>query len=269
MHYDLFHRASCRLNGTAPVRFLVKFQFLRTTEPTAPAVRVVNVPRFLVQSVPNAHVDPIVEEPGRALEATKAALKATKEIWKSARNRLEIHATRSFNRLQDICAWLRGGSSRISLGLSERARQAELLRGSSEVERLAAAYRLGQVGARQVLLQGLLDASESVARCCAYGLAASGPEGASCVQRLLKHRQAERSYLPAVCRVRRLAAFVVGESGRPELGLVQALGEAMQEEFCVAPRRFRRVQRAARLENVKETQQQGWRRPNFESQNRV
>ena len=32
MHYDLFHRASSRLPGsTAPERFLVKFQFLRTT----------------------------------------------------------------------------------------------------------------------------------------------------------------------------------------------------------------------------------------------
>ena len=33
MHYDLFHRASCRLNGTAPVRFLVKFQLLGRSRP--------------------------------------------------------------------------------------------------------------------------------------------------------------------------------------------------------------------------------------------
>lgn len=160
-------------------------------------MRVVNVPRFLVASVPNAHVDPILE---------------------------------------DICAWLRGGSSRITMGLSERARQAELLRASSEVERLSAAYRLGQVGARQVLLAALLDGAESVARCAAYGLAASGPEGATSVVKLLKHRQGDRSYLPQDCRVRRLAAFVVGESGRPELSLIGALADALQEEFCVAPR---------------------------------
>lgn len=195
MHYDLFHRASCRLNGTAPVRFLVKFQFLRTVEPSADVRCTSSVPRLLAPKVPNAHLDPIVE---------------------------------------DINAWLAGGNAKISLPLSERAQLAQRLQSPNEVERLAAAYRLGQVGARQVLLAALHD-SEAVARCAAYGLVASGPDAASAVLRLLKAHQSNRpcSYFPASSRLRRLSAFIVGEAGRPDVATILALGDALREEFCI------------------------------------
>jgi len=39
MHYDLFHRAGFRAQEDAPTRFMFKFQFIRTREPTARSFR--------------------------------------------------------------------------------------------------------------------------------------------------------------------------------------------------------------------------------------
>lgn len=199
MHYDLFHRASCRLNGTAPVRFLVKFQFLRTVEPSPSQTSsrmVVNQPSWKLP--PNVQLDPIVK---------------------------------------DISAWMAGtGAAKASMSLSERARRLEeLQRSTSEVERLAAAYSLGQVGARQALTCALLEGSEATCRAAAYGLVASGPEAAHHVLRLLKSHQSVPVHLadlPQTSRLRRFSAFVLGECARPEPQTIRALGEALREEFC-------------------------------------
>lgn len=198
MHYDLFHRASCRLNGNAPVRFLVKFQFLRTIEPSVgdqAYLRMVS-PGWK-PAMPNAHLDPVIK---------------------------------------DVTAWMAGAPGvKISMPLSERARLVNVLRqSSSEVERLSAAYSLGQVGARQALTSALLD-SEAVSRAAAHGLVASGPEAAQCVVKLLKTNQStpcEAIDLPATSRLRRCSAFILGECARPEAGIILALGEALRDEFC-------------------------------------
>ena len=186
MHYDLFHRASSRLPGSpAPERFLVKFQFLRTTEPCPSAHGV------LPPSNPAPHqLEPI---------------------------------------LGDIRAWYCGiqadhpeHGQHESL-LSERAKDAEILSGDyGEVEKVAAAYRLGRVGARQLLARALTAEDEGTARAAAYGLTAAGPSATTSVLPLLS--------AGASNRVRRLAAFVVGETAKPEVSTIATLGRALSEE---------------------------------------
>jgi len=183
MHYDLFHRASARSPGsTAPERFLVKFQFLRTTEP-CPDAQVV-LPSRLSGPVPHPHLQPI---------------------------------------LADLRAWYCGAQcEHASSLLSERAKDAELLTCGAEVERVAAAYRLGRAGARQLLARALQAEDEGTARAAAYGLSAAGPAAATSVLPLLKSFSN---------RVRRYAAFVVGEAARPDAAIVAGLGDALSEDF--------------------------------------
>eukprot|EP00439_Symbiodinium_sp_Y106_P046071 s2876_g5.t2 len=180
MHYDLFHRASSRKGSAAPERFLVKFQFLRTTEPQA----VLDSPLGVLPSPPPAPLQ---------LEAI----------------------------LEDLRAWYCGIQTErqgISL-LSERAKDAEILCGDyGEAEKVAAAYRLGRVGARQLLARAL-TADEGTARAAAYGLTTAGPSAANAVLPLLSN---------ASNRARRLAAFVVGETAKPEASTIATLGQALR-----------------------------------------
>ncbi|OLP88043.1 hypothetical protein AK812_SmicGene30655 [Symbiodinium microadriaticum] len=185
MHYDLFHRASSRKGSTAPERFLVKFQFLRTTEPRPASTQaVLPSPLGVLPSPPSAPVQ---------LEAI----------------------------LEDLRSWYCGIQTErqgVSL-LSERAKDAEILCGDyGEAEKVAAAYRLGRVGARQLLARAL-TADEGTARAAAYGLTTAGPSAASAVLPLLSN---------ASNRARRLAAFVVGETAKPDASTIATLGQALR-----------------------------------------
>eukprot|EP00931_Biecheleriopsis_adriatica_P060405 TRINITY_DN36278_c0_g1_i1.p1 TRINITY_DN36278_c0_g1~~TRINITY_DN36278_c0_g1_i1.p1 ORF type:complete len:677 (+),score=116.36 TRINITY_DN36278_c0_g1_i1:99-2129(+) len=183
MHYELFHRASCRqADSDAPERFMVKFQFLRTSEPA-----MTHSSPSLAPTSPNLQpqVDPIVENIRRWLQGRQEA------PW--------------------TCA------------PQEVAKDAEVLMGwsNSEVDRVAAAYRLARVRALPVLLHALQASQEGVARAAAYGLSAAGPSAASALLPLLKVSSA---------RVRRLAAFALGESACPDAVSITALGEAISQE---------------------------------------
>ena len=123
--------------------------------------------------------------------------------------------------LEDLRAWYCGIQTErqgISL-LSERAKDAEILCGDyGEAEKVAAAYRLGRVGARQLLARAL-TADEGTARAAAYGLTTAGPSAANAVLPLLSN---------ASNRARRLAAFVVGETAKPEASTIATLGRALR-----------------------------------------
>ena len=125
--------------------------------------------------------------------------------------------------LGDIRAWYCGiQTEHCNSLLSERAKDAEILSSeASEVDKVAAAYRLGRVGARQLLARALTAEDEGTARAAAYGLTASGPSATASVLPLLTN---------ASNRVRRHAAFVVGETAKPEASTVTALGQALQED---------------------------------------
>ena len=108
---------------------------------------------------------------------------------------------------------------------------------------MAAAYRLGRVGARQLLARALTAEDEGTARAAAYGLTAAGPAATSSVLPLLSgcagasdHGRADQAD-PAeraqraqrADRARRLAAFVVGETAKPEASTIAMLGRALRE----------------------------------------
>eukprot|EP00928_Gymnodinium_smaydae_P085704 TRINITY_DN6927_c0_g1_i1.p1 TRINITY_DN6927_c0_g1~~TRINITY_DN6927_c0_g1_i1.p1 ORF type:complete len:825 (+),score=165.68 TRINITY_DN6927_c0_g1_i1:196-2670(+) len=195
MHYDLFHRASGRLSHSAPERFMVKFQFLRTAEPTPD----------LEQSAlwPNSRT---------ASSPSNAAPREVEPI------------------LRDVRSWLggedgscRGGHFEHGILQGTRAEQVDVLLSpeSSEVQRLAAAYRLGQSAEWQLLLKGFLAPEERIARASTYGLCAAGSRIAPAIVPQLRH---------ACRRVRRLAAFALGEAALPTASLLSAFGEALRHE---------------------------------------
>lgn len=184
MHYDLFHRASSRQSATAPVRFMVKFQFLRTQEPVRHSL-----PHAMPMLPVSPEVDPILQDVRHWLLGLEMPL-------------LNPGARADVNREQD----------------------AQVLESpqAGEVLRVAAAYRLAETAAGWPhLLRALQSEHEGVARAAAYGLSAAGPRAALVLSLQLFDRSP---------RVRRLAAFAVGESGQPDALLLTALSQALSHE---------------------------------------
>lgn len=172
MHYDLFHRGSARHSATP--RFMVKLQFLRTTEPVSCACR----PEQSKPStqMPIAHMTPI---------------------------------------LQDMRAWLG-----LQAAETTEAPPDDALSSSCEAIRIAAAYCLGRSPNWHVLLSSMVSDQEAASRAAAYGLSAC-PRAANALCKLLPDKST---------RVRRLAAFALGECAQPDSNVIHSIGQALKVE---------------------------------------
>mmetsp|Transcript_89481 Transcript_89481/g.286759 ORF Transcript_89481/g.286759 Transcript_89481/m.286759 type:complete len:355 (-) Transcript_89481:36-1100(-) len=194
MHYDLFHRAGCRTSDNAPLRCMLKFQFIRTTEPVpieSNSIATSGMEKSMLGPAPK-EVEPILE---------------------------------------DIRAWLQGrwlrerGSTKACSGLPGRRGIVEDVKfgpEAGEVERLAAAYRLGVQGPSALpALMKMLSRSEAEARAAVYGLMAVGPEAAASLMPLLTDPSP---------RMRSLSAFALGESARPSGEVLDRFAAALRAE---------------------------------------
>ncbi|CAJ1431987.1 unnamed protein product [Effrenium voratum] len=215
MHYDLFHRASCRQSGTAPERFLVKFQFLRTMEPLPRPKPPASFRSGLVAVNP---MDPVVEEVRSWLgEAVPAALASGNDV----------EALNSTNEADRLAAAYRLGRSGCHVPLLAALDEAEAGARAASYGLAAglSALGAGALATEQRVLQLLKSPSTRTRRFSAFVLG----EGAM-------PSMANVSALGAALR-EESAASLVGDDTRSEmleaLGLLGARARALgREELC-------------------------------------
>lgn len=236
MHYDLFHRAGFWVPGERQ-RFMFKFQFLRTKEPTPwegtsaswapPSSETWRCDWPSTQSSPSALPAPSASPRDMALgEQLKPVLQDIRG-WLQGQNLLELEEADSpmpravsddkEEMGQEDAAW---SEKEHSDDLVQANLLLKALAGG-EPELTARAYELGASGEWRSLLVGLLDPREAVARSSAYGLVAAG----------LKATAAVAPYLQSPCpRVRMLASFILGESALPTAELLNMFETALRDE---------------------------------------
>ncbi|QHT59826.1 phytanoyl-CoA dioxygenase [Paenibacillus lycopersici] len=217
VHFDLWHKAS--LNTSNIDRYMLKFQFVRLSEPSAPSWNHTNAAPAFPADAPDAHAN------------------LWHDVWHWLRgdgnramavNGSEAEVPACIEALSSEEASTRGQAA-DKLGLIGQAaaaavpKLAELIRDPSENAALNAVYALGHIGGAgtAALLKELEEGSKLSAQRAAYGLQASGREALDGLVRLLAHGE-ENS--------RALAAFVLGMLGAAASSAVPSLIVALHDE---------------------------------------
>ncbi|WP_274364062.1 HEAT repeat domain-containing protein [Paenibacillus thermotolerans] len=189
VHFDIWHKATLNLSGLD--RFMLKFQFVRLKAPEYASWNHRNPELSIPDGLPARHTD----------------------LW------------------QDVWDWLRGKrQSMPDIGRESHEHRAsddlgDLLRGSSEIEALNAAYALGRMGAEGIgiLIDCINNGTNQTAERAAYGLQAAGAEAAYELTRILNRHPNEKR--------RGLAAFVLGMIVGPDAyEAVPALTACLRED---------------------------------------
>ena len=222
VHFDLWHRAFP--NQTDTTRYMMKFQFTRMSEPTAPTWRSETGEWPGGNGLGNRH-DAMWRSAwswhrGESFDAPAAAGGAeTIERLRGGDLDERLEAAASL-----------GGTGATSAGV---AALREALRDEAEPVRLNAAYGLGAVGESAVdaLLDALGDEEEAARLDAAYGLAAAGPAAEpALIEACRAPSESSRGY----------AAFALGEMGagseavEPVAGLAQDPSEFVRRNAADA-----------------------------------
>ena len=207
VHFDLWHRAMP--NSTDRTRYMMKFQFARTAEPSRPSWdnRSLEWPgdgadkhRGMWSQIWDWHCG----KKGRGIAANGHSLAALKKALAAAGEAERLAAADSLGAL--------GEDAVPAVPALARA-----LRDAAETVQLNAAYALGAVGvaALPALLEALDDAEEGPRLAAAYGLSAVGAAAVPALLQVLDH---------ARDHVRGFAAYALGEIGAAAgEGAVEAL----------------------------------------------
>ncbi|AZN39723.1 HEAT repeat domain-containing protein [Paenibacillus albus] len=218
VHFDLWHKAS--LNTSNIDRYMLKFQFVRLAEPTAPSWNHTNAVPAFPDDTSDAHLN-LWHDVWNWLRADRSA----PNIGGSG-NENEI--TRLIEELSSEDAIIRSQAA-DQLGLIGAPAEAavpkltELIRDSSENVALNASYAFGHIGGSgtAALLTELGEGSKLTTQRAAYGLQAAGEEAIPGLVQLLAAGE-ENS--------RALAAFVLGMAGAAASSAVPSLIIALNDE---------------------------------------
>ncbi|WP_201005744.1 HEAT repeat domain-containing protein [Paenibacillus glycanilyticus] len=210
VHFDLWHKAS--LNTSHLDRYMLKFQFVRLSEPKSPSWNHTNA------------------EPVFPSNAADAHLNLWNDVWhwlKGEGNKAKAVA-RDDKEVPALIEALSSGDEVVrsqaadKLGIAGKAAAAavpmlkQLISDSSENAALNAVYALGHIGesGTAALLKEVGEGSKLTAQRAAYGLQASGEEAIPGLVQLLAHQDENK---------RALAAFVLGMLGSTAASAVPSL----------------------------------------------
>lgn len=217
VHFDLWHKAS--LNTSNLDRYMLKFQFVRLSEPVSPSWNHTNTVPAFPDDTPDAHLN-LWHDVWNWLRGDRNA-----PNMDGGDNEYEV--TRLTEELSSEDAVIRSQAA-DQLGLigsaSEAAvpKLAEFIRDSSEDVALNAVYAMGHIGGSgtAALLKELAEGSKQSAQRAAYGLQAAGKEAVPGLVQVLAQGE-ENS--------RALAAFVLGMLGSAASSAVPSLISALND----------------------------------------
>ncbi|MCM3628230.1 HEAT repeat domain-containing protein [Paenibacillus glycanilyticus] len=216
VHFDLWHKAS--LNTSIIDRYMLKFQFVRLSEPKSPSWN---------------HTKAEADFPP---DASDAHLNLWNDVWSWLKGEGGKEKTPG-GELAEVPALIEALSrenevirsqAADKLGLIGKAaaaavpKLAELIGDSSENAALNAVYALGHIGdsGTKALLKEVAEGSRLTAQRAAYGLQASGKDAIPGLIQLLAHQDENR---------RALAAFMLGMLGSAASSAVPSLIVALND----------------------------------------
>ncbi|WP_337104214.1 HEAT repeat domain-containing protein [Paenibacillus sp. YIM B09110] len=216
VHFDLWHKAS--LNTSNIDRYMLKFQFVRLSEPKSPSWCHAGALPSFPANVPDAHLNLwndvwywLKGEGGTAKTAVgdESEVPALIEALSSEDEVIRSQAADKLGIVGNAAA-------------SAVPKLTELIHDSSENVALNAVYALGHIGdsGTTALLKEVGEGSELTAQRAAYGLQASGKDAIPGLVQLLAHEDANR---------RALAAFVLGMLGSAASFAVPSLIVALND----------------------------------------
>ncbi|WP_435162857.1 HEAT repeat domain-containing protein [Paenibacillus glycanilyticus] len=216
VHFDLWHKAS--LNTSHLDRYMLKFQFVRLSEPKSPSWNHTNAEPVFPSNAADAHLN-LWNDVWHWLKGegnkAKAAARDDKEVptlIEALSSGDEVVRSRAADKL--------GIAGKAAAAAVPRLKQ--LISDSSENAALNAVYALGHIGesGTAALLKEVGEGSKLTAQRAAYGLQASGEEAIPGLVQLLAHQDENK---------RALAAFVLGMLGSTAASAVPSLIIALND----------------------------------------